>query len=128
MADCGACRGTGSFSPSSGGAILDFCNCHEPCGKQNARNGGTTKYLDVHHGRVKYKGLYVRLLLESILGVFISALALTQSCAIDEPTHHVEFTPMYLIGVFFIEIWVPFMCANEIGHMDLSVGNKLVDV
>ncbi len=106
-----------------------FATVISACDEQDARNlRDRGEYLDVHHGRVKYEGLYMWLLLESVFGVLISTLGLAQCRAIDEPTHHIEFAPMYFIRVFFIEIWVSFMSANEIRHMNLSVGHKLADI
>jgi hypothetical protein len=47
------------------------------------------------------------------------ALRLALRCAVDESPHHIELSPVDLVGIRWVDIVICFMCSYKIGHVDL---------
>ena len=57
---------------------------------------------------------------EPLVVATLAAALLALNDGIDEPRHHVELRPMDLGRVVIVIVGVSFVCADEVGQVDLS--------
>ena len=61
---------------------------------------------------------------EPLIIATLAATLLALNDGIDEPRHHVELCPMDLGRVVIMIVGVPFVCADEVGQVDLSARQR----